>query len=118
RAAGFYLATQSGAGGWFYHGDEPSGGETLSMTAAGVGSLLICQRQLAEYRIMVKGEAPSKLLTPLARGGPRPGYEVVNGPARIEPAVKRGLAWLAAHFTTTSSPVVGHSAYYGLYGIE
>jgi hypothetical protein len=110
RAAGFYLSTQSGAGGWFYHGDEPSG-ETLSMTAAGVGSLLICQRQLAEYRVLVKGEAPSKLLTPLASGGPRPGYEVVNGPARIDPAVKRGLAWLAGHFSTTDIQDVGLSVY-------
>jgi hypothetical protein len=36
----------------------------------------------------------------------------------MEPAVKRGLAWLAGNFTTKSSPIIGQSIYYCLYGIE
>jgi hypothetical protein len=120
RAAGWFASTQAADGGWYYHGDEPQV-ETLTMTAAGTGSLLICARQLAQYREQVRGDAPSKLLIPLAPaagGGPRPGYEVANGPARIEPAVKRGLAWLGANFTTASGAVIGPSMYYALYGIE
>jgi hypothetical protein len=119
RAAGFYIATQAASGGWFYHSDEPSRGETMAMTAAGVGSLLICQRQLAQHRELIRGEAPSKLLTPLNAPGTRASYEIVNSPARIEPAVKRGLSRLASLFTTRSdSPMVGPSVYYALYGIE
>jgi hypothetical protein len=120
RAAGWFLSTQAGDGGWYYHGDEPQV-ETITMTAAGTGSLLICARQLAQYRELARGDAPSKLLVPLASAataGPRPGYEVVNGPARTDPGVKRGVAWLAAHFTTTGGAVIGPSMFYGLYGIE
>jgi hypothetical protein len=120
RAAGWFISTQMADGGWFYHGDEPQA-ETLTMTAAGTSSLLICARQLAQYREQVRGDSPSKLLMPLtpsAGGGPRPGYEVVNGPSRTEPAIKRGLAWLGANFTTASGPVIGPSMYYALYGIE
>jgi hypothetical protein len=81
---------------------------------------LICQRQLAQYRELIRGDAPSKLLTPLTPGpgGPRPKYELESSPARIDPAVKRGLAWLAGNFTTSSGPIIGPSIYYGLYGIE
>jgi hypothetical protein len=117
RAAGWFLSTQTQSGGWHYHSDEPTH-ETITMTAAGTGSLLICARQLAQYREAVRGEAPSKLLTAIGTAGPKPGYEVANGPARIEAGVKRGLTWLAANFTTASSAVIGPSIYYGLYGIE
>jgi hypothetical protein len=120
RAAGWFIATQQADGGWYYHGDEPQA-ETMTMTAAGTSSLLICARQLAQYRELARGDAPSKLLVPLgpaAGGGPRPGYEVANGPPRTGPAVKRGLAWLGANFTTASGAVIGPSIYYALYGIE
>jgi len=56
-------------------------------------------------------------LTP-GRDSARPAYEIENPPARIEPAVKRGLAWLAGNFTTTKSTIIGPTIYYGLYGIE
>src|SRR5262249_34547919 len=102
RAAGFYIATQAADGGWFYHSDEPGHGVTMAMTAAGVGSLLICQRQLAQHRELIRGEGPSKLLMPLNAPGTRASYEIVNAPARIEPAVKRGLSRLASLFTTRS----------------
>jgi len=58
RAAYWFMSTQGAGGGWAYHRDE-NGPDTLSMTAAGVGSLLICQRQLALYRELSRGEAPS-----------------------------------------------------------
>jgi prenyltransferase beta subunit len=119
RAAGWYMSTQRPDGGWMYHGDEEGRGETISMTAAGVGSLLICQRQLAQYREMTRGEAPSKLLTALTAGPARTEHEIANGPTKTGPAVKRGLAWLAGSFTTSSqSQIIGPSVYYGLYGIE
>jgi len=119
RAAGFYLATQRGDGGWVYHSDEQGTNETISMTAAGVGSLLICQRQLAQHREMIRGEAPSKLLIPLNVSASRATYEIVNAPAKIEPAVRRGLGWLSSAFTTSAnSAIIGPSIYYGLYGIE
>jgi len=117
RAAGWFLSTQAADGGWYYHADEPQL-TTITMTAAGTGSLLVCARQLAAYREYSRGDAPSKLLTPLVASGPRPGYEIVTTSARVDPAVKRGLAWLAANFTTTSGPVIGPTMYYGLYGIE
>ena len=49
------MSVQSGAGSWNYHRDEPQHPETCSMTAAGVGSLLICQRQLDRYRQTRRG---------------------------------------------------------------
>ncbi len=89
------------------------------MTAAGVGSLLICQRQLAQYREMMRSDAPSKLLVPLTPvSAKRARYDLENNPARIDPYVKRGLAWLASGFTTSSGPSAGTSIYYSLYGIE
>ncbi len=50
RAASWYMSVQSSAGSWNYHRDEASQPETCAMTAAGIGSLLICQRQLERYR--------------------------------------------------------------------
>ena len=51
RAAGWFLSVQDSAGGWNYHRDEPARyTDTVAMTAAGVGSLLICQRQLDRFR--------------------------------------------------------------------
>ncbi len=75
------------------------------MTAAGVGSLLICQRQLAALPRQVRSDAPSKLLTPLdGRDGHAPRYDVDRDrrPGST-PAIKRGMAWLAANFTTANS---------------
>jgi hypothetical protein len=119
RAARWYMSTQWADGGWSYHHDEASYHETISMTAAGVGSLLICQRQLAQYRELFQGDTPSKLLIPLNAKGPRPHYELENSPSRIEPAIKRGLAWLSGNFTTAgNSALIGPTIYYGLYGIE
>ena len=72
RAARWFLSTQAPAGSWNYHRDEPGQWpENVSMTAAGVGSLLICQRQLQRYRAM--RDANNPLLIPLtAEGAPAP----------------------------------------------
>jgi hypothetical protein len=119
RAAGWFLSTQQADGGWHYHADTPQI-ETMTMTAAGTGSLLICARQLEQYRQLARADAPSKLLTPLTTTASvhRAGYEVVNGRARTDAGVKRGMAWLAGNFTTASGAVIGPTIYYALYGIE
>ena len=49
-AARFFLGSQASNGGWRYHPDETAWLETVGMTAAGCGSLLICQKQMARYR--------------------------------------------------------------------
>lgn len=115
RAAQWYMSTQSAAGSWNYHrdGGEP---ETISMTAAGVGSLLICRRQLENYRQFQKAVNP--YLTPVEDAGPRTDYRPVSTSAKIDEAVARGMSWIGARFNTGDAPTFGKSIYYGLYGIE
>ena len=115
RAASWFMSVQSAAGSWNYHRDE-SGPETLSMTAAGVGSLLICQRQLNKFRRPPQASSP--LLKPVGGENQRVRYDPANANAKLDAAIKRGLAWVASNFTTRNSAVIGQSAYYGLYGIE
>jgi hypothetical protein len=116
RAAQWFLSVQNGGGSWNYHRDEASFPETISMTAAGVGSLLICKRQLDRYRRSSAENSP--LLTSLAPEGREAPYEPKTSNATIDQAVRRGMSWLAGSFTTQSDPVIGPSVYYGLYGIE
>jgi len=116
RAAQWYLSVQAPGGSWNYHRDEGSP-ETISMTAAGVGSLLICQRQLNRYRHQT--ESGSALLSPVAGDGRRTRYNPSTSNASLEQAIRRGMAWVAANFTTSGgNPIIGQSVYYGLYGIE
>ena len=49
RAAAWYLSVQGSSGGWSYHPDEDASTERISTTAAGVGSLLLCDRELAAH---------------------------------------------------------------------
>lgn len=116
RAAAWYISTQLPSGAWRYHHDEAGGLETVSMTAAGVGSLLICKRQLSRHRRA--GDQPSSLLIALKPEGPDAPYEATTSFSRIDQACSRGMSWLAANFTAASSPTFGPSTYYGLYGIE
>jgi hypothetical protein len=116
RAADWFLSTQSAAGSWTYHRDESTGGETLSMTAAGVGSLLICQRQLEQYRQSRRGI--SSLMMPLSAEAALADFKPATTFAQIDQAVKRGMNWLAANFSTTNMTAVGQTPYYMLYGIE
>jgi hypothetical protein len=118
RAAAWYMATQRPDGAWIYHADEPGHPETVSMTAAGVGSLLICQRQLNQYRRPTI-EVTSPLLTPLvADAQATPRYAVRLPVARVDAAIRAGTAWLARNLRVGPDPVMGQSAQYGLYGLE
>lgn len=118
RAARWFISTQSADGGWCYHPDEGARLNTLSMTAAGVGSLLICRRQLGSHA--QKSSAPiSPLLVPIvAETETRTGYRAETTVAAMNAAINRGIAWLSTRFNLTPGPVVGQSVYYGLYGIE
>jgi hypothetical protein len=115
RAAQFYLANQRGDGSWNYHPDE-MGASTVSMTAAGVGSLLICRRQLVGLKQARKGINPA--LIPLVEAGPQGDYHPTVSSNRIDEAIRHGMSWIASHFTAGRSAVTGQSVYYGLYGIE
>jgi hypothetical protein len=117
RAASWYVSNQSADGGWNYHPDErvrfP---DTISMTAAGVGSLLICQRQLGRYRQGIEGLSP--LLTPLTVAEKRLRYSAGTSAAKVREAIRRGMGWIGSRFSTAKGPLIGQSLYYGLYGIE
>lgn len=116
RAAGWYLSKQASAGSWNYHRDQPEFGENMSMTAAGVGSLLLCKRQLERFRQSRRGENP--LLTVLATDNSYQNYKIETSLGEIDKAAKKGIAWLTANYTTTDSIRIGQSIYYGLYGLE
>jgi hypothetical protein len=115
RAAQWFLSTQAAGGSWTYHRDE-NGQETVSMTAAGVGSLLICERQLTPYRSAARVLNP--LLTPLDQEGERKRYTPSVSTRTVNQAIQSGINWLAVNFNTANPTVVGHSPYYALYGIE
>jgi hypothetical protein len=116
RAAAWYIANQSPAGSWNYHPDEPQFLQNLSMTAAGVGSLLLCKRQLDRFRQSKRGA--NALLTALTPTNASQNYEIATSSGQIDQAVRKGMAWLGANFTTSQAGLIGHSIYYGLYGIE
>jgi hypothetical protein len=116
RAASWYLSVQASGGSWSYHRDEPQYGETVSMTAAGVGSLLICRRQLDRYRANRRGENPH--LTELKPESPSSDYTVATSNAKIDQAVRSGMAWIGANFAPASTSLTGPSPFYGLYGLE
>ena len=116
KIAQFYLSVQSPGGSWNYHRDEPQYGETLSMTAAGVGSLLICDRQLAPYRKYVSAQSP--YLVPILTEVQRQKYVPQTTSARITSAANAGLAWIGTNYNFEKDGTVGPSPFYMLYGIE
>ncbi len=116
RIASWYLSNQSPAGAWCYHRDEANQPDTLSMTAAGVGSLLICRRQLARFR--GPSNSTSKLLKPLVTEGVINDYKPTTSNASIDGAVRRGMAWISANFAPTNATIAGQTPYYMLYGLE
>lgn len=117
RAARWYLSTQDAEGGWSYHRDEPHYRDTISMTAAGVGSLLICQRQLALSRAAAQTINP--LLTPIGTDANAPGrYRPETPVAAINAGISRGIVWISSRFNPNAKEIMGQSTYYGLYGIE
>jgi hypothetical protein len=115
RAATWYMSVQAAGGSWNYHRDDPSEPETCSMTAAGIGSLLICQRQLERYRHLQRDT--SSLLKPLVTEAGPTEYHPTTSNVQMERAIARGLTWLTANFNP-SAPIAGHTPYYMLYGIE
>jgi hypothetical protein len=115
KAAQWFLSSQSGGGSWNYHRDE-SNPETVAMTAAGVGSLLICERQLAPYRVNIR--YLNQYLIPIESEGDRRKYTPEVSSKRITQAIQTGIGWLAANFTTSNEQIIGHSPFYALYGIE
>ena len=88
----------------------------MSMTAAGVGSLLICKRQLERFRQSKRGF--TSLLTNLTPESSNLNYQVTTSTAQINQAVTKGMAWLGANFSTTNGTIIGQSVYYALYGVE
>jgi Prenyltransferase and squalene oxidase repeat len=116
RAASWYMSVQSSAGSWNYHRDEVQYPETLSMTAAGVGSLLICQRQLERYRHTQR--TTSSLLTSLVAEPAQAEYRPTTSLAALNQAANRGMGWISSHFTTGTGDIVGQTPYYMLYGLE
>jgi hypothetical protein len=120
NAAQWFMSAQSTGGSWNYHRDNVGSPETISMTAAGVGSLLICQRQLERFRAARRGT--SALMTSLVSETPgaRSGadYKVQTSPARFKEAIDRGLRWISSNFSPSNPNVMGPSTFYGLYGIE
>ncbi len=116
RAASWYLSVQSSSGSWNYHRDQPEYADNLSMTAAGVGSLLLCKRQLERFREAKRG--PNPLLTALTPADSTQDYHISTSVGAIDQAVRKGMSWLAGNYTTTQVSLIGQSIYYGLYGLE
>lgn len=114
RTTQWLISSQSSAGGWAYHRDE-NGPDTLSMTAAGTGSLLICYSQLQRHYKAL--ELPSPLLTPIYPEGQAP-YEPKISAKAIDASVRRGLAWIGANYTQAGLTSGGQSPFYALYGLE
>ena len=115
RCASWLMSTQFGDGGWVYHHDEPSfSGETVAMTAAATGTLLICQRQLERFRQDRKANSP--LLTALT-ADPVGNYKPSVSFQDMDRAIGRGMSWISGHFTT-APPSAGLTPYYMLYGVE
>jgi hypothetical protein len=117
NAASWFLSNQLSDGGWNYRTDSGAWPETVSMTCAGVGSLLLCDRQLTIFR---RGnESVNSLLVPLVvEGTVAASYKPVTTRQATMVAVRRGMEWLARRYNPTDSAGMGQSTYYGLYSME
>lgn len=94
----FWVRSQSNVGSWGY----PVSGATGSMTAAGVSSLVITNRQ---GRGVKAGTVDGK---PVACNGPRD-----------DPPLQNALAWMGRNFSVSSNPGGAQIwLYYYLYGME
>ncbi len=114
RTASWYLSTQRSNGAWVYHNDEPQYLETLSMTAAGVGTLLICQRQLDRYR---KDHRETSALLKALSTDSRDDFKPSIPNPRLDQAISRGMSWISGNFAPDRT-IAGQTPYYMLYGIE
>ena len=119
RAAGWFLSVQDSAGGWNYHRDEAMRyTDTVAMTAAGVGSLLICQRQMDRFRSGQSRAGTSSLLTALSTEASRPDFHPSTPSGQINHAYQKGLAWISSNFAPGNPTIAGQSTNYMLYGLE
>jgi hypothetical protein len=116
RAASWYMSVQSSAGSWNYHRDEANQPETCAMTAAGIGSLLICQRQLERFRTTRRDN--SSLLTPLVLDARLDNFKPGTSASQVEGAIRRGISWLSANFAPSDPTLAGQTPFYMLYGVE
>ncbi len=116
RAASWYMSVQSSAGSWNYHRDEANQPETCAMTAAGIGSLLICQRELERFRTTRRDN--SALLTPLVLDARLDNFKPGTSATQVEGAIRRGMSWLSANFAPANATLAGQTPFYMLYGVE
>ena len=102
-----------GEGGGFAYGPRPPSARdgTGSMTAAGVGTLAICELELARVG---RGGAPSAPLAPA--DAPADQADAFARAARA--ARERGLDWLAERFRADGNPGAHGWVHYWLYGVE
>jgi len=132
RAARWHVTRQVSDGGFAYHPSPTgnTGGSLHSMTAAGVGSLLIARRHLYPNAVDHRPEevAPVRdnqrkygVLEPLPPEEGTPAelkftsYVPQMRLAAIDKSIDGGLAWLQSRFTVDQPS--GHPIYY-LYGLE
>ncbi len=118
HAARWYLSVQSSQGSWNYHRDEAAWPETVAMTGAGVGSLMLCQHQLARHR---KGqEQINPLMTPIIVDGvpAELRYKVETATDSVNRGIRAGIRWMGENFQTSNAEIVGQSMFYCLYGVE
>lgn len=128
RAADWLVKTQKTSGGFVYQPLSNELPESVSLTAAGTGSMLICRSQLLRNRPkdpeMLGGRPRSKLLIPIDADG----NEIDESDAQTRPrgmvtsmdalkrAIERGMSWLAANYGLEQ--MYGHTPYYALYSME
>lgn len=128
RAATWLLRTQRSSGGFTYQPGTAEREPSVSLTAAGTGSLLICQTQLAGIRpnkdVEKIGNKPkSKLLISLDENGEEE-VEASKSQTRgmtasmddLRRGIERGLGWLAANFGVEQ--MYGETPFYALYSLE
>jgi hypothetical protein len=86
------------------------------MTAAGVGSLLLCQKQLARHR---RGnDSVNPLLTPLVTEATATRYKPTTSAKSINEAVTIGIRWISQNSSLSNTQTMGRTPYYCLYGLE
>ncbi|MFM7129233.1 MAG: hypothetical protein ACKO0V_07725, partial [bacterium] len=128
RAATWLLRTQRTSGGFTYQPGTAEREPTVSLTAAGTGSLLICQSQLAKVRTprdqeKIGNKPKSKLLITLDENGDEV-TEAAQNQTRgmttsmddLRRGIQRGMSWLSANFGVEQ--MYGETPYYALYSIE
>ncbi len=128
RAADWLIKTQKTSGGFVYQPLSNELPESVSLTAAGTGSMLICRSQLLRNRPkdpeMLGGKPKSKLLIPIdaegneideSDGQNRP-RGMISSMDALRRGIERGMGWLAANYGVEQ--MYGQTPYYALYSLE